>query len=144
MKKYSVVLSSRECYAKTKLPGNVILKWTIHNQSKKQWDEQCVLKNHCSDDVYVRPLTTKTRLQPNEVKDLVMNLYLPADFKSEKVVLLFQFENAEGDRFGDSMIGIIDIDLPMEEDIFGGPAMRKSSIKQSQFIDDDILYLVAS
>jgi hypothetical protein len=45
------------------------------------------------------------------------------------------------------MIGIIDIDLPLEEEtdsLFGGPVMRKSSIKQSQFIDDDILYLVAS
>ena len=49
------------------------------------------------------------------MKDVVMNIYIPADFKREKIVLLFQFETSEGDRFGDPMIWIIDIDLPLEE-----------------------------
>ena len=59
-----------------------------------------------------------------------MNIYIPADFKNEKIVLLFQFENSDGDRFGDPMIGIIDVDLPIDEpEIIEGKASRKNSIK---------------
>jgi hypothetical protein len=44
------------------------------------------------------------------------------------------------------MIGIIDVDLPLEEpeDNLGVSKTRKNSIKQSQQIDDNILYQVAS
>ena len=44
-----------------------------------------------------------------------MNVYLPTTLKKEKIILFFQFENSEGLRFGDCMIGIIDIDLPLAE-----------------------------
>ena len=83
----------------------------------------------------------KTRLEPEERKEIVMNIYLPADFRKEKIVLLFQFENSEGDRFGDAMIGIIDVDLPLNDaqEIFSSKPIR-----QSQMIDDNILYHVAS
>ena len=56
-----------------------------------------------------------------------MNVYLPSEFKSEKIVLLFQFENSEGERFGEALIGIIDVDLPLEEQDESRP--RKNSIK---------------
>ena len=83
--------------------------------------------------MFVKPLFTKTRLQPGESREIVMNIYLPADFKREKIVLLFQFENSEGDRFGEPMIGIIDVDLPLEDSLDLGQSIpRKNSIKQSQ------------
>ena len=107
----------------------------------------CVLKNHCNDDAFVKPFYTKARLQPNEIREVVMNVYLPSNFKSEKVVLLFQFENSEGERFGDPMIGIIDVDLPLEDEIDNDDIFcrnpkkeRKNSIKQSQMINDEVLY----
>jgi hypothetical protein len=118
----------------------------VQNQTNKQWDQTCVIKNHCNDDAFVKPLYTKTRLQPNETRQIVLNVYLPANFKSEKIVLLFQLENAEGERFGDPMIGIIDVDLPLDEEEGeggenrmgnssnlankgGAKAVRKNSIK---------------
>lgn len=46
------------------------------------------------------------------------------------------------------MIVIIDVDLPIEDESppkgKDGKAVRKNSIKQSQQIDDDVLYQVAS
>jgi Ig-like domain from next to BRCA1 gene len=142
LKKFAIMQSPRECYAKTKSPGNVILKWRIKNEATKQWDQHCILKNHCNDEVFVKPLYTKTRLLPGETREVVMNIYLPSEFKSEKIVLLFQFENSEGERFGEALIGIIDVDLPLEEQDESRP--RKNSIKQSQQIDANILYQVAS
>ncbi len=70
MRKQAIVLSSRESYAKTQAPGNVVLSWVVHNQNKKQWEEGAVLKNHCSDDAYVKPLYTKSRLGANEIREV--------------------------------------------------------------------------
>ena len=110
------MLTEREQYARTKAPGSVELRWVIHNQTTKPWSKNCALKNHCNDDVYVKPITIQKELQANNIREVVMNVYLPNEFRQEKVVLLFQFQDGEGIRFGDVMIGIIDVDLPEDQD----------------------------
>jgi len=79
-----------------------------------------------------------------------MNVYLPHDYAKEKVVLFFQFEDRDGNRFGEPLIGIIDIDLP-EDDMIenlrpvesSSKFEKKNPIKQSSLIDDNILYQIA-
>ena len=46
-----------------------------------------------------------------------MNVYLPNDFHQEKIVLLFYFEDSDGNKFGDPLIGIIDVDIS-DDDLF--------------------------
>lgn len=62
-----------------------------------------------------------------------MHVYLPNDFHQEKIVLLFQFEDSDGNKFGDPLIGIIDVDIS-DEDLFAQSNQnkeRKNSIKSS-------------
>ena len=89
MKKLAVVLSEKECYVSTKSPGNVTLKWIIHNQSSAPWGTNCYLKNHCQDDAFVAPIIFKQQLKPNKIKEINLTVYIPAKFKKEKIVLLF-------------------------------------------------------
>mmetsp|Transcript_35347 Transcript_35347/g.26353 ORF Transcript_35347/g.26353 Transcript_35347/m.26353 type:complete len:131 (+) Transcript_35347:1101-1493(+) len=84
---------------------------------------------------------TKTRLGEEEVKEVTMTIYLPAQFYKAKVVLFFQFEDEEGDRFGDALIGIIDVDLPLDED---NEMLREQAVRKSSLIDENIIYAVAS
>lgn len=76
------------------------------------WGKNCYLKNHCQDDAFVAPIMFKHQMKPNKIKEISLTVYIPANFDKEKIVLLFQFEDSNADRFGDPMIGIIDIELP--------------------------------
>ena len=40
-------------------------------------------------DVFVKPSFTKKRLLPGECKEISINIYIPSDYKKEKIVLLF-------------------------------------------------------
>jgi hypothetical protein len=130
------VTSDRECYAQTKAPGNVVLHWVIQNQSNEKWPKNCILKNHCHEDASVKPIIIKKRLKPGKVKEVIMNVYIPKEFLSSKVVLFFQFEDEEGQWFGQPLIGIIDIDQPVYEDALdqnSGKIQRKLSDVKSSF-----------
>ena len=71
-------------------------------------------------------------------------------------MLLFQLENAQGERFGDSMIAIIDISIPMEESlIIENGTFQSEKLKSSILVNpkelkmstqnvDDYIYQVAS
>ena len=89
-----------------------MFKWVLQNKSTHAWDQGgVILRNHCNDDARVTPVKITRRLKPNEITEVNVTVYIPKDISIDKIILLFQFENENGDRFGDSLIGIIDIDL---------------------------------
>ena len=80
-----------------------------------KWPNDCVLRNHCHDDAYVKSVNIRHGLNPSEVKEIEISFYIPSNMNKDKIVLLFQLETPSGERFGDSMIAIIDIGIPIEE-----------------------------
>jgi hypothetical protein len=47
---------------------------------------------------------------------LVVKVYIPEGINRENLVLMFFLENSQKERFGDAMIGIIDI-IPTKEQL---------------------------
>lgn len=110
MQKLVVVLSDHECYARSKVPGNVTLTWVIENQSNVPWEKGCYIRNHSTEEAYVKPIAIKKQLKPGKKRTISFNCYLPSTLKSEKVVLFFQFEDSSGFIFGSPLIAILDLD----------------------------------
>jgi len=48
---------------------------------------------------------------PGDIYTLNLMVYLPEKINKDKIILLFQFESEGKHRFGDYMVGIIDIGL---------------------------------
>lgn len=76
-----------------------------------------VLRNHWQDDAFVKPVKIRYSLKPQEVKEIEISIYIPKNIKKDKVVLLFYLETEAGELFGDSLIAIIDIGMPLEESL---------------------------
>jgi hypothetical protein len=58
----SVAISGVEAFGRGQAPGCVALSWVIQNQSEQRWDQEVILKNHCSDDAIVKPMIIKFSL----------------------------------------------------------------------------------
>jgi hypothetical protein len=50
-----------------------------------------------------------------QTKKLEISFYLPSSIEKHKIIFLFQFETKLGEMFGDSLIAIIDIGIPLEQ-----------------------------
>lgn len=70
----------------------------------------CLLKNQCNEDIYIAPIQFKVSLKPNKIREIIITIYFPANFNKDKLILLFQFETPSGEIFGESLIGIVDVD----------------------------------
>ena len=54
---------------------------------------------------------------------------------------MFQFESSEGERFGDPMIGVIDIEnVEGELESSDMPLQKSQSIRKSSYVNEDELY----
>lgn len=111
-KKMSMALSGKECYVKGKPNSQIFLKWIIHNQSKAKWEKEIYLKNVCNDDATIRPYKVRDddRMTPDRMCELVIGIHIPLNTENKnKIVVAFQFENGKYEKFGEQLIGIIDL-----------------------------------
>mmetsp|Transcript_17977 Transcript_17977/g.12995 ORF Transcript_17977/g.12995 Transcript_17977/m.12995 type:complete len:124 (-) Transcript_17977:330-701(-) len=112
LKKQSLILSHKECVERA-FPGQeIFFRWVIQNQTHSKWDKNITLKNFNVDPVYQVPLFNifdKDRLESGQIRELAIRVYIPPDCQKPQIKVEYSFVNSRGIKFGESLVGIIDI-----------------------------------
>ena len=87
-------------------PGDsVTLNWIVECRSQA-FPAVWFIRSDCA-DANIKTVRSQTQVAKGQLLQVTMTFFLPLEFKKDGLVLFFDMETNEKEKFGDSLIGII-------------------------------------